>query len=65
MIDVLNDHLCYVVTDRRTPWHMPFRQSFTLLNKIVITHYAKSKCKLAIYAKVDWISPPWLIKGLL
>ncbi|KAI4210401.1 MAG: hypothetical protein LQ351_006768 [Letrouitia transgressa] len=65
MIDVLNDHLCYVVTDRRTPWHMPFRQSFTLLNKIVITHYAKSKCKLAIYAKVDWISPPWLIKGTI
>ncbi|KAL9611204.1 MAG: hypothetical protein Q9167_004152 [Letrouitia subvulpina] len=65
MIDVFNDHLCYVVTDRKTPWHMPFRQSFTLLNKIVITHYAKSKCKMAIYTKVDWISPPWLIKGSL
>ncbi|KAL8901465.1 MAG: hypothetical protein Q9207_005188 [Kuettlingeria erythrocarpa] len=23
MIDVLNDHLCYVVTDRKSPWHLP------------------------------------------
>lgn len=56
MIDVSNDHLCYVVTDRKTPWHLPYSQDFQLLSKIVITHVAKSKCRLAIYIKVDWAS---------
>lgn len=55
MIDVYNDHLCYVVTSRTTPWHLPSSASFLLLSKIVITHVAKSKCKLAIYTKVDWL----------
>ena len=54
MIDVLNDHLCYVVTDRKTPWHLPCYRNYTLVSKIVITHIAKSKCKLAIYTNVDW-----------
>ena len=63
MIDVFNDHLCYVVTDRKTPWHLPYRQNFTLLNKIVITHFAKSRCKLAIYIKVDWADSPRIVKG--
>lgn len=56
MIDVSNDHLCYVVTDRKTPWHLPYSQDFQLLSEIVITHVAKSKCRLAIYTKVDWAS---------
>ena len=64
MIDVLNDHLCYVVTDRKTPWHLPYRQSFTLLSKIVITHVTKSRCRLAIYVQVDWLKPPGFGKGL-
>lgn len=64
LIDVLNDHLCYVVTDRKTPWHLPYRQNFTLLSKIVITHVAKSTCKLAIYNQVDWLKPPGFGKGL-
>ena len=64
MIDVLNDHLCYVVTDRKTPWHLPYRQNFNLLSKIVITHVAKSRCRLAIYNQVDWLKPPAFGKGL-
>ncbi|KAL8973105.1 MAG: hypothetical protein Q9183_000174 [Haloplaca sp. 2 TL-2023] len=61
MIDVLNDHLCYVVTDRKTPWHLPYGRAFSLLSKIVITHHAKSKCRLAVYTKVDWtVKKPWL-----
>lgn len=32
----------------------------------IITHLAKSKCKLAIYTKVDWTrAPPLLTKGTL
>ena len=58
MVDVLNDHLCYVVTDRKTPFYLPFHTSFFLLSKIVITHVAKSKCKLAIYTRVDWLKRP-------
>ncbi|MCJ1478252.1 SNF1-interacting protein [Lambiella insularis] len=65
MIDVLNDHLCYVVTDRKTPWHLPFHQKFTLISKIVITHVAKSKCKLAIYTAVDWSSKPIFVGGMI
>ncbi|MCJ1465121.1 SNF1-interacting protein [Pseudocyphellaria aurata] len=34
MIDVSNDHLCYVVTDRKTPWHLPYSQDFQLLNLV-------------------------------
>ncbi|KAK5946525.1 SNF1-interacting protein [Knufia obscura] len=59
-IDVVNDHLCYVITDRRTPWHLPFQSSYRLVSKIVITHVAKTKCKLAIYIRVDWSSDPWI-----
>ncbi|KAI9703570.1 MAG: SNF1-interacting protein [Candelina mexicana] len=64
-IDVLNDHLCYVVTDRKTPWHLPHEADFILLTKIVITHVAKSKCKMAIYAKVDWRKSPTFAKGIV
>lgn len=58
IIDVLNDHLCYVVTDKRTPWHLPFKRSFRLVSKIVITFVAKGKSKLAIYTKVEWLGSP-------
>lgn len=54
VIDLINDHICYVVTDNKTPWHLPHHQDFMLVSKIVITHVAKSKCKLAIYTKVEW-----------
>ncbi|KAK5653093.1 hypothetical protein OQA88_9191 [Cercophora sp. LCS_1] len=53
-IDVFNDHVTYVVTHIKTPWHLPHSQSFKLVSKVVITHVAKSKCKLAIYTKADW-----------
>ncbi|MCJ1284235.1 SNF1-interacting protein [Xylographa opegraphella] len=65
MIDVLNDHLCYVATDRKTPWHLPYHQHFTLISKIVITHIAKSKCKLAIYTAVDWSWKPLIVGGMI
>ena len=65
MIDVLNDHLCYVVTDRKTPWHLPYLGHFMLVSKIVITHVAKSRCKLAIYVKVDWSRMPPVVKDII
>jgi hypothetical protein len=36
-----------------------------LVTKIVITHVAKSKCKLAIYTKVEWSKAPAFSKGLV
>jgi hypothetical protein len=54
VIDVMNDHICYVITDRKTPWHLPYHKDFMLVSKIIITHVAKSKCKLAIYTKIEW-----------
>lgn len=64
-IEKQDDHICYVVTDRKTPWHLPHQENFMLITKIVITHVAKSKCKLAIYTAVEWSNaPPALSKGL-
>jgi hypothetical protein len=65
IIDVLNDHLCYVITDKRTPWHLPLRRSFRLVSKVVITFVAKSKSKLAIYTKVEWLKSPYGLKSKL
>ncbi|KAL8656109.1 MAG: hypothetical protein Q9226_002784 [Calogaya cf. arnoldii] len=65
MIDSLNEHLCYVVTDRKTPWALPYGKHFSLLTKIVITHHAKSKCRLATYTRVDWESSVGLFQGLV
>lgn len=65
MVEVANEHLLYVVSDRKTPWHLPNRDSFLLLTKVVVTHLAKSKCKLAVYTKIDWTRPPPLTKGML
>ncbi|KAJ5834869.1 hypothetical protein N7447_000895 [Penicillium robsamsonii] len=65
IIDVLNDHLCYVITDKKTPWHLPFRRSFRLVSKVVITFQAKSKSKLAIYTKVEWLWSPYGLKNVI
>ncbi|KAL4896665.1 hypothetical protein BDV59DRAFT_111279 [Aspergillus ambiguus] len=65
MIDVLNDHLCYVITDKRTPWHLPFKRSFRLVSKIVITFVAKGKSKLAVYTKVEWLSTPYGLQTVI
>lgn len=65
IIDVLNDHLCYVITDKKTPWHLPFRRSFRLVSKVVITFQAKSKSKLAIYTKVEWLWSPYGLKSMI
>ena len=64
-IDVLNDHLCYAVTDRKTPWHLPYHDDYTLVTKIVITHVAKSKCKLSIYTQVNWKRVPVVARELV
>ncbi|EHY56107.1 SNF1-interacting protein [Exophiala dermatitidis] len=61
IVDVNNDHLCYVVTDKRTPWHLPFRDRQRLVSKIVITHVAKAKCKLAVFVKVEWLRPALML----
>ncbi|KAG5982634.1 hypothetical protein E4U55_001647 [Claviceps digitariae] len=64
-IDVYSDHVTYVVTHIKTAWHLPHSQSFKLVTKIVITHVAKSKCKLAAYVKIDWTKAPALSKNLV
>lgn len=65
VVDVNSDHLCYVVTDKATPWHLPFQDSYRLVNKIVITHVAKGKCKLAVFVRVEWLKEPWALKGMI
>jgi hypothetical protein len=65
VIDIMNDHVCYVISDVKTPWHLPHHKDFMVVSKIVITHVAKSKCKLAIYTKVDWSKTPTFSKGLV
>ena len=65
MVDVLSDHLCYVVTDRKTPWHLPYYRNYTLVSKIIITHVTKSRCQLAIHIKVDWAKLPRMASRLV
>lgn len=65
VVDVINEHLCYVVTDKRTPWHLPFRDRQRLVSKIVITHVAKARCKLAVFVKVEWSQAPWIIDAMI
>ncbi|EOO02732.1 putative transcription factor protein [Phaeoacremonium minimum UCRPA7] len=64
-VDIFNDHITYVVTHVKTPWHLPHSQAFKLITKVVITHLAKSKCKLAIYTKVDWSKTPTFSKSIV
>lgn len=64
-IDIFNDHITYVVTHIKTPWHLPHSQAFKLVTKVVITHVAKSKCKLAIYTKADWSKAPAFAKSMV
>ncbi|KAK5173725.1 SNF1-interacting protein [Saxophila tyrrhenica] len=66
-IDILNDHLCYVVSNLKHPWRLPYSSRFHLTTKFVITHVAKSSCKLAIFQQITWTSPPAMtyIKNLI
>lgn len=61
-VEVHNDHLCYVILDKKTPWYLPYSNDFQLVTKFVITHVAKSRCKLAIYTKIEWSKDPLLKK---
>ncbi|CAK7240626.1 MAG: SNF1-interacting protein [Sporothrix thermara] len=64
-IDIFSDHVTYVVQHVKTAWHLPHSAVFKQVTKIVITHVAKSKCKLAIYVKVDWSKAPPFSKNLV
>ncbi|KAH8153249.1 uncharacterized protein LAJ45_02836 [Morchella importuna] len=64
-IELQDDHLVYVVADRKTPWHLPHRERFMLVTKIVIAHVAKSKCKLSIWTGVEWSNAPAISKGII
>ncbi|KAF1827825.1 uncharacterized protein K489DRAFT_349523 [Dissoconium aciculare CBS 342.82] len=59
-IDIYNDHLCYVVTNTKYPRRLPYADRFILTTKYVITHSAKSRCKLAIFQSVRWHKSPIL-----
>lgn len=65
VIDVFSDHITYVVTYIKTPWHLPHSSAFKIITKVVITHVAKSKCKLAMYTKVEWSKTPPLSRALV
>lgn len=64
-IEVFSDHVTYVVKHVKTPWHLPHSGAFKLVTKVVITHLAKSKCKLAIWTKVDWSKTPAFSKNMV
>lgn len=64
-IELLSDNATYVVSHVKTAWHLPHSRFFKLVSKIVITHVAKSRCKLAIYVRVDWSKSPALSRSLV
>ncbi|SMR44778.1 unnamed protein product [Zymoseptoria tritici ST99CH_1A5] len=57
-IDIFNDHLCYAVTNEKTLSLLPHASSFRLVTKLVITHTAKSRCKLAVFQSLLWQQKP-------
>jgi hypothetical protein len=57
-IDIYNDHLCYVVTNTKYPRRLPYADRYILTTKYVITHSAKSRCKLAIFQSIRWHKSP-------
>ncbi|KAI5284599.1 SNF1-interacting protein, partial [Ascosphaera aggregata] len=61
LIDVMNDHLCYVISDNKMPWQFSNHRSFRYVNKIVLTHVAKSRCKFAVYTTIEWMWKPFFI----
>ncbi|KAI5304667.1 SNF1-interacting protein, partial [Ascosphaera atra] len=65
LIDVMNDHLCYVITDKKTPWNLPLKRSFRLVTKAVLTHVAKSRSKLSIYTMAEWHARPPLVASVI
>ncbi|KKA29776.1 hypothetical protein TD95_004904 [Thielaviopsis punctulata] len=65
-IDVFTDHSTYVVSHVSTSWHLPFSANFRVVTMVVITHEAKSRCKLAVYTRINWLkSPPPLSKRMV
>ena len=64
-IDVLSDHLCYVITYRKTPWHLPHFRHLSMITKVVISFEAKSRSRLAIYAKAEWLQRPLFTAALV
>ncbi|QIW95513.1 hypothetical protein AMS68_001031 [Peltaster fructicola] len=66
-IDVYNEHLCYVINNIKHPWRLPYPNRLQLTTKFVITHAAKSRCKLAIFQQVRWVRnlPPPYLRGLV
>ncbi|KAF2151055.1 hypothetical protein K461DRAFT_165751 [Myriangium duriaei CBS 260.36] len=66
-IDVQNDHLCYVVTSTKVLVNYPMSDRFFFIIKYVITHAAKSQCRLAVFHKIVWAhdTPLKRSKGLI
>jgi len=63
-IDVLNEHLCYVVTHSHHPLSSGSGGVLVVMTKYVLTHTAKSKCTLAVYQHFAWptssrVAPRW------
>ncbi|KAM3419360.1 hypothetical protein BST61_g5291 [Cercospora zeina] len=58
IIDIYNDHLCYVVTNDKYAHRLPYAKSFLLTTKFVVTHTAKSRSKLAIFQNFVWRQQP-------
>ncbi|KAF2208811.1 hypothetical protein CERZMDRAFT_48533 [Cercospora zeae-maydis SCOH1-5] len=58
IIDIFNDHLCYVVANDKYAHRLPYAKSFLLTTKFVVTHTAKSRSKLAIFQNFVWRHRP-------
>lgn len=58
-IEKQDEHICYVISDVRVPWHLPYSDSFTMDMRIAITHIAKTKCKLTVWTNLQWRQDPF------
>ncbi|KAK9470660.1 uncharacterized protein V1510DRAFT_422401 [Dipodascopsis tothii] len=64
-IEHLEDYLCYVVMDRRTPWNLPCAESFYQVNRYVITFVSRSTSRLAVWSGTEWRRQRPVLRALL
>ncbi|KAK9479341.1 hypothetical protein V1514DRAFT_278753 [Lipomyces japonicus] len=53
-IEKMDDYLLYVICETRTPWNLPFSDSFLQVSRYVISYVSKSTCRLSVWTNTEW-----------
>ncbi|KAK9467911.1 hypothetical protein V1512DRAFT_260342 [Lipomyces arxii] len=64
-VEQVEDYLLYVVYESRTPWNLPFANSFNQVSRYVVTYVSKSACKLSVWSTTEWSIPGPILESLM